>query len=145
MQEGHSHPASHCCKRQSLGHFNLLQQEKLCPEKEGAVFCVPASLVRRWMSTRAEGTATSHSKKAKKAQLLLRLLQPCQWGLCSDPQPELQQHRRARLNDALQPQPSSRAKLLTFSTSKCTKGYNTVSNGSLHSSEMDPEAITYGY
>lgn len=57
------------------------------------------------------------------------LLQRCQWGLCSSPQPE----------------PTSRAKNFTSSTRKITSGYNTVSSGSLHPSEIDPEATTYGY
>lgn len=59
----------------------------------------------------------------------LSLLQPCQRGLCSAPQPE----------------PTSRAKIFTFSIGKIASGYNTVSNGSLHSSEIDPEATTYSY
>lgn len=132
LQEGYSHPAGHFCKRRSSGHFSFLVP------REGAVFCVPASLVRRRTGTRAEGAATSHGRKA---QLQVSLFQPCQWDLHSGPQPDLQQHKRAR-----QPQPGSMAKLCTFSTSKCTSDYNTVSNGSLHSFEMtDPEAITYGY
>lgn len=56
-------------------------------------------------------------------------LQRCQRGLCSSPQPE----------------PTSRAKNFTSSTRKITSGYNTVSSGSLHPSEIDPEATTYGY
>lgn len=137
LQEGYSHPAGHFCKRRSSAHFSFLVP------REGAVLCVPASPVRRRIGTRAEGAATSHGRKAR---LLLSLFQPCQWDLHSGPQPDLQQHKRARLRDALQPQPGSMAKLCTFSTSKCTSDYNTACNGSLHSFEMtDPEAITYGY
>lgn len=109
--------------RQSLGCSSLLQRQKLCPKREGAVFCMPAESVMSQMGTWAKGMATSHSRMA---QSLLSLLQPCQWGLCSAPQPE----------------PTSRAKIFfTYSTSKITSGYNTVSNGSLHSSESDPEAL----
>lgn len=75
------------------------------------------------MGIQAKGMATSQSRMA---QELLSLLQPCQWRLCSGPQPE----------------PTSRAKIFISSTSKIATGYNTVSNGSLHPSEIEPEATT---
>lgn len=112
----------HCCQT-VLGLFQLTAAQKLCPKREGAVFCMPAKSVRSQMGTQAKGMATSHSRIA---QSLLSLLQPCQWGLCSGPQPET----------------TSRAKIFTSSTTKIANGYNTVNNGSLHPSEIDPEANT---
>lgn len=88
--------------RQSLGCSSLLQQQKLCPKREGAVFCMPAKSVRSQMGTWAKGMATSHSRMA---QWFLSLLQPCHWGFCSGPEPE----------------PTPREKIFTSSTSKNCK------------------------
>lgn len=115
-----------CCCQRVLGLFQLTAATETVSRKRGSSFLRASKL--RWGVRWAPGLKEwppptagwlSHSS----------LLQPCQWGLCSIPQPE----------------PTSRAKIFTSSTSKITSGYNTVSNGSLHPSEIDPEATTYGY
>lgn len=95
-------PAGHCCKRQSVGHSSLLQQLKLCP------LCPSAG----GTATSGGGTAWWFPSRASGNELR--------------PTARPAAAREARWNDVLQPQPSSRAKLFSFSTSKCTSGYNTV-------------------
>lgn len=110
--------------------------------KGGAVFCVPAQLSEEmdvhqgWRNSHLpwwEGSITPQPAPALPAGLELR------------PTARPQQHQRARLNDALQPRPSSTAKPFSFPTSKCTSGYNTVRNGSLHSLRWIQRKSTYGY
>lgn len=63
-QEGHSH-LNMSLLPESLGCSSLLQQQKLCPEREGTVFCTLANSVRSQMGTWAKGMATSHSRMAQ--------------------------------------------------------------------------------
>lgn len=80
-------PAGHCCKRQSVGHSSLLQQQKLCPEKGGAVFCVPASSVRRPCAPVLE-----EQPPPAVGQLGGSPAMPA--GMSSGPRPDPQQHER---------------------------------------------------